>query len=325
MISDFLIQNERIAVLCGGRSSERAISLRSAQCIYQALTQLKATVELIDTANNPIHLIQKFKPTIAFIALHGGEGENGTIQSLLNLLNIPYTGSSAQASALAIDKYRTKLVWRGHHLPTPDFCIVSPGKTIPADHPFPCVVKANTQGSTIGIFLVKQRDQLKEAIQKASIYDHEVLIEKWIEGPEFSVSIVGNQVLPPVKIVPASGFYNYQAKYETKTTRYLIPCELNTAEENKLKALAYDAFQIIGCSGWGRVDVLQDAQGQFWPIEINTVPGFTEHSLVPKSAAAMGMDVPTLIQTILATAQQKTPHKPGYLFSKQRTPTNDHA
>ncbi len=288
-----------VAIFCGGQSSERDISLTSGKCVELALKSANISCSLLDTKLNVVPTILALNPTRAFIALHGGEGEDGTIQALLDLLKIPYTGSGAQASSLAIDKYRTKLVWRGSQLPTPDFCLIQDIHNLPSHYPFPCMVKANCQGSTIGTFWVSSHNELRTTIKKAMAYGQEVLLEKWIHGHEFSVSILNNRVLPPIRIVPSSGFYDYDAKYKATDTQYLLPCGLSESQEEHLKELAYQAFTVLGCTGWGRVDIMQDQKGQFWLIEVNTVPGLTEHSLVPKSAQAVGIDLPELMVSIL--------------------------
>ncbi|MBE8215598.1 MAG: D-alanine--D-alanine ligase [Endozoicomonadaceae bacterium] len=286
-----------VAILYGGQSSERAISLISGQHVEEALKKQNIACSLIDTAVDCIQQLITLKPSRAFIALHGGEGEDGTIQGILEALNIPYTGSNLQASALAIDKYRTKLIWKGSQLPTPDFFLLN--QETKQNYPIPCMVKATCQGSTIGTFFVKTIEDLTSALDKARVYGHEILIEQWINGDEFSVSILSHTILPPVRIIAASNFYDYHAKYKASDTQYLLPCQLPSLAEEQLKQLAYQAFTILGCSGWGRVDMMQDKQGKFWLIEVNTVPGLTPNSLVPKSAQALGINFPHLIRIIL--------------------------
>lgn len=294
-----------VAVLYGGNSSEREISLISGQTVYHALKKAGIRCTLIDTARDVTEQLKKTHPDRAFIALHGKEGEDGLIQGLLQIMGIPYTGSDVASSALAMDKYRSKLVWTGLGLPTPAFSLVtspiSP-HNLPADYPFPCFVKATCQGSTLGTYPVKDKKDLVPALKKAATFDKEVLIEQWIEGREFSVSILNNDALPTMRIEPASGFYDYHAKYETDTTQYFIPCGLAAEEEKQLQRLAVKAFCALGCSGWGRVDFMQDGtSGKFWLIEVNTVPGMTSHSIVPQAASAVGIDFTALVIAILET------------------------
>ncbi|MCY4330828.1 MAG: D-alanine--D-alanine ligase [Endozoicomonadaceae bacterium] len=293
-----------IAVLYGGTSSERAVSLISGRTVYQALKTAGFHCTLIDTQHDVVQQLESIRPDRAFIALHGKEGEDGVMQGLLQMMNIPYTGSDVASSALAMDKYRTKLVWKGLGLPTPAFQLitapVSP-KCLPEEYPFPCFVKATRQGSTRGTYPVKDKKELLSVLTKAEALDKEILIEQWIEGKEFSVSILNNQALPAIRIEAASGFYDYEAKYELETTNYFIPCGLSAQEEQQLQDLAVNAFNALGCSGWGRVDCMQDKTGKFWLIEVNTVPGMTSHSLVPQAADAADLDFTELVVTILAT------------------------
>jgi len=287
-----------IVVLYGGNSAEREVSLVTGRNIFDALKQSGVKCTLLDAADNVVPTLQKIKPDLAFIALHGLGGEDGTVQGLLQMMGIPFTGSDVQSSALAMDKYRSKLVWKGLGLPTPEFCMVSSPDDIPADYPFPCFVKATCQGSTIGTFPVTKKIHLKDTIAKALQFGDEVLIERWIEGREFSVPILNGEALPAVRIEAASGFYDYEAKYEVETTIYSIPCGLSNSQEDELRGIAKMAFKALGASGWGRIDFMQDKDGQYWLIEANTVPGMTPHSIVPQSAKAVGISFRELVLAI---------------------------
>lgn len=307
-----------VAVLYGGNSSERAISLISGQTVYQALKKAGIHCTLVDTATCVIEQLKTIQPDRAFIALHGKEGEDGVIQGLLQIMGIPYTGSNVASSALAMDKYRSKLIWISLGLPTPAFRLVtSPvlSQNLPEDYPFPCFVKATCQGSTLGTYPLKDKNDLVATLKKAETFDKEILIEQWIKGKEFCVSILNNRALPVMRIEPASGFYDYEAKYELDTTQYFIPCGLTEKKERQLQDLAVKAFYALGCSGWGRVDFIQDQSGKFWLIEANTVPGMTSHSIVPQSANAVGIDFTALIIAILEATLTDTEKT-----SKERNP-----
>ena len=288
-----------VVVLYGGNSAEREVSLISGKFIYDALKSAGASCSLVDTKKNVIEQLQQLKPDRVFIALHGTDGEDGVIQGMLKMMGIPYTGSGVGASALAMDKYRSKLVWKGLGLPTPDFCMVTSSSSLPESYPFPCFVKATSQGSTIGTYPVNDRKDMIEAIDKGLMFGEEVLIEKWIKGREFSVSVINGRALPAMRIEAASGFYDYKAKYEVDTTQYLIPCGLSEEKEKSLLQLAEKSFTALGCKGWGRVDFMEDQDGKFWLIEANTVPGMTEHSIVPQAAKSVGLDLKALVFAIL--------------------------
>lgn len=305
-----------VAVLYGGNSAERAVSLVSGKFVYDALTGIGVHCSLVDSENNVVEQLQQLKPDRAFIALHGTDGEDGVMQALLKMMNIPYTGSGVQGSALAMDKYRSKLVWKGMGLPTPDFCMVTSADAIPEDYPFPCFVKATCQGSTLGTYPVRDRKDLSFAIEKALGFDAEVLIERWVEGREFSVSILNGRALPAMRIVPASGFYDYEAKYEIDTTQYLIPCGLSEEKEKALLALAEKAFVALGCKGWGRIDFMEDQSGKCWLIEANTVPGMTAHSIVPQAAKSVGVNLQELVLTILDSTLE---HQKSSVIAKINT------
>ncbi len=301
-ISNNISQYGHVVILYGGNSPEREVSLISGKCVYETLQSAGVKCSLVDSANNVVEQLQHLKPDRAFIALHGTNGEDGVIQGLLKIMGIPFTGSDVQSSALAIDKYRSKLVWKSIGLPTPDFHLVKSIDDIPAVYPFPCFVKATCQGSTLGTYPVSLRSELKLAIKKALSFGKEVIIERWIKGREFSVSFLNGSALPVVRIVPASGFYDYEAKYKVDTTRYLIPCGLNKKSEQEMQYLAEKAFNALGCKCWGRVDFMEDSEGGFWLIEANTVPGMTAHSIVPQAAKSAGINLRSLVLKILDSA-----------------------
>jgi D-alanine-D-alanine ligase len=293
----------KVAVLMGGRSSEREISLISGQNILAALLSSGVNAHGIDPSKDLSQLIEgKFNR--AFVALHGKEGEDGVIQGMLQMLGIPYTGSGVAASALAMDKARAKLVMHGLRIPTPDFGIaktVDQAKMISEKLGFPVCVKPISEGSSIGVTRVNQSNDISNAFNKAAHYG-EVIIEKWIEGKNVTVAIVGEAVLPSIEIRTASEFYDFNAKYESEETQYICPAPLSMAKERILRALAIRAFCALGCEGWGRVDFMQDQQGKCWVLEVNTIPGMTSHSLVPMAAKAAGVDFEKLVLAILETS-----------------------
>ncbi|KAF0808954.1 D-alanine--D-alanine ligase [Alcanivorax sp. S71-1-4] len=288
----------RVAVLAGGRSAEREISLKSGREVHAALRKLGVLAELVDPAEVPVDTLTGFKRV--FIALHGRGGEDGVIQGVLEHLNVPYTGSGVMASAIGMDKVRTKLLWAGAGLPTPAFYVAGGADTPSLG--FPLMVKPAREGSSIGMRKVDTAQELAEAIDAAQEYDDDVLVERWVTGAEFTVAILGDRALPAIRLETPNSFYDFDAKYRADTTRYLCPCGLEEAKESELKALALRAFRAVGAEGWGRVDVMQDADGQFQLLEINTVPGMTDHSLVPMAARADGLSFEALVAEILLSA-----------------------
>lgn len=293
----------KVAVLYGGRSSERAISLQSGENILASLRQQGVDAHGIDPDEHLIENLLKGKFTRAFIALHGKEGEDGVIQGLLTMLGIPFTGSGVAASALAMDKARAKLVMHGLRVPTPIFSVakdVQHAKEIALKIGFPVSVKPIAEGSSLGVTRLENLTHLSKAYHHAAQYGG-VMIEKWIDGKDFFVTILGNQVLPSVKVQTTSAFYDYSAKYESDATQYLCPAPLSVDKEKELRSLAYRAFSALGCEGWGRVDLVQDNKGKFWVLEVNTIPGMTSHSLVPMSAKAAGLSFDDLVMAILTS------------------------
>ena len=296
----------KVGVLFGGNSAERAISLRSGNAVLEALQSRGANAVGIDI-NFDKHLVDQLKGIDrAFIILHGRGGEDGTIQALLNVLEIPYTGSGVLASALAMDKLRCKQLWIGAELPTPEFVAVSDEGGLDGvlqSLGGSVMVKPPHEGSSIGMSHVTNENDLHQAFARAQEHDNEILIERWIEGEEYTCTILGDQALPVIRLKTPNDFYDFQAKYESNETQYLCPCGLDEASEKELQALSLKAFNAAGCKGWGRVDAMRDGNGRFWLLEVNTVPGMTDHSLVPMAAKAAGMDFADLVVKILEVTE----------------------
>lgn len=296
----------RVAVVMGGDSAERDVSLRSGAGVLRALRARGVDAHGIDGIPALLDALRAGHFARVFNVLHGRGGEDGVLQGALEALHVPYTGSGVLGSALGMDKIRTKQVWQTLNLPTARYAVVNPllaadVEAMIADLGLPLIVKPAHEGSTVGISRAYDRDQLINGIESARQFDGEILIEQLIEGDELTVAILGRQVLPSIRIVPAKGFYDYQAKYLADDTQYICPGLANDdAAEAELGALALAAFDAIGCSGWGRVDFMRDQQGCNVLLEVNTVPGMTDHSLVPKAAAHAGIDYPELCWRILA-------------------------
>ena len=293
----------KVAVLFGGNSAEREVSLTSGEQVYAALVRLGVECQLIDTAEKGIEQIMAYGPDRAFIALHGTGGEDGTIQGVLEYLNIPYAGSGVMSSALAMDKYRCKLLWESIGLPTPDFRLVNTEDDLECcEELLPVFVKPSQEGSSVGIGRVNRKEDLKDAWKKAAVHHGTVLVEQLVDGPEFTVGILNGQALPAIKIEAFGEFYDYEAKYLSGNTGYTIPCGLNKVQEQEMQAVALTAFEILDCSGFGRVDFMQDQKGRFWLLEVNTLPGMTGRSLLPMAASHAGLEFDDLIVEILRTA-----------------------
>lgn len=293
----------RVAVLYGGKSAEREVSLKSGAAVIDALTTAGVDVVAIDVGDDLLDRLQNEKIDRAFIILHGRGGEDGSMQGLLECLGIPYTGSGILASALAMDKLRTKQVWQSLGIPTPRHAVLaSESDCLQASTElgFPLIVKPAHEGSSIGMAKVNSAQELVAAWQDAARYDSQVLVEQWIHGPEFTVAVLRGQVLPPIALGTPHVFYDYDAKYIANDTQYRIPCGLDSAKEQELIDLTARACDAIGIEGWGRLDVMQDEQGRFWLLEVNTAPGMTDHSLVPMAARAAGLDFQQLVLAILA-------------------------
>jgi D-alanine-D-alanine ligase len=293
----------KVVVLMGGRSAERDISLQSGQAVLRALQAAGIDAHGLDSARTDFpQVLTREHYDRAFIALHGRGGEDGVVQGMLEVLGIPYTGSSVLGSALAMDKLRTKQVWQGAGIPTPAWRVLATAADMEAARAgmhFPLIVKPAHEGSSIGIGKVDTAAALPDAWREAARYDSLVIAEQWIEGAEYTAGILGEAVLPLIRLETPNVFYDYDAKYAAETTRYLIPCGLDAARETRLQALSLAAFEAVGASGWGRVDFMLDTAGQPWFIEVNTVPGLTDHSLVPMAARAAGTDFTRLVCRIL--------------------------
>ncbi|WP_426149839.1 D-alanine--D-alanine ligase [Pseudomonas sp. DC3000-4b1] len=297
----------RVAVLYGGTSAEREVSLKSGAQVLSALQAAGVDAFGIDVGSDLLQVLLRERIDRAFIILHGRGGEDGSMQGLLECLGIPYTGSGILASALAMDKLRTKQVWQSQGIPTPRHAVLaSEADCVIAARElgFPLIVKPAHEGSSIGMAKVTSSDELVKAWKDASAYDSQVLVEQWIDGPEYTVAVLRDQVLPAIALGTPHTFYDYDAKYLADDTQYRIPCGLPADQEQALMQLCLRACEAIGVSGWGRVDVMQDAQGAFWLLEVNTAPGMTDHSLVPMAARAAGLDFQQLVLSILTDSLQ---------------------
>ena len=295
----------RVGVLYGGTSSEREISLLSGQAIYAALKNLGINAVAIDAQDDVLQQLIQHELDYVFIALHGPGGEDGTVQGALEYLQLPYTGSGVLASALAMDKQRCKQLWKGIGLPTCDFIILNEDtdwKAALVDLGGKAMVKPACEGSSIGMRSVENADQLKSAWLHAASFDSVVIAEPLLEGEEYTVAVLGNNALPSIRIRSEEIFYDYKAKYFSDETSYFCPSGLSEAREEEIRQLSLDAFNSLGCIGWGRVDLMVDRQGNFQLLEVNTVPGMTSHSLVPMAAAASGIDFDQLVLQILQEA-----------------------
>jgi D-alanine-D-alanine ligase len=297
-----------VGVLMGGNSAERAISLKSGAAVYEALIALGVNVQAIDVCDDILESIKTYPIDRVFNVMHGRGGEDGILQGVLNVLGLPYTGSGVLASALAMDKLRTKLCWRGANLPTPNWHVLENEIDLDACADalgFPMIVKPALEGSSVGISKVTSRDELTKAFQVAMACGCEVYAEAWVHGKEYTVGILQGVALPVIHVTTPSGFYDYEAKYLSNTTQYHCPCGLSEDEETTLQTLALKSSHVLNVEGWARVDVFIDNQGHAQLIEINTVPGMTDHSLVPMAAKQAGIDFPTLVWKILETSCRK--------------------
>ena len=290
----------------GGRSAEREISLMSGKSVLAALRSRGVDAHAFDPAKRDLIELKRDGYARCFIALHGRGGEDGTVQGALEVLGLPYTGSGVMGSAIGMDKWRSKMIWLANGLPTPRYRILTgrdDWKAVAADLGLPLIVKPANEGSTLGLTKVKSASELPAAYELAAKQFHDIaLAEQFIDGPEYTASIVADEALPLIRIEAPQGNYDYQNKYFTNDTKYLCPCGLEPAEENRLKALALRAFHLLGCTGWGRVDLMLDAQRRPWLLEVNTSPGMTDHSLVPMAARAQGVSFEDLCVRILESA-----------------------
>jgi D-alanine-D-alanine ligase len=295
----------KVAVLFGGTSAEREVSLKSGGRVLAALLEAGVDAHPFDPATAALDALKGYDR--AFIALHGRHGEDGTIQGALEVMGIPYTGPGVLPSSLGMDKFRTKLMWEAAGLPVPAYALLfedSDWGAIESHLGLPIFVKPAHEGSSIGISKVCEPGQLAAAYRAAVQHDPLVIAEAAVLGGEYTVAIVGDEVLPIIKIEPATEFYDYEAKYNRDDTRYLCPCGLQPEREMAIRAQALEAFRVLGGRGWGRVDFLMDEAGSHYFLEVNTSPGMTDHSLVPMAARVAGMDYTALVLKVLALASK---------------------
>jgi D-alanine-D-alanine ligase len=289
----------------GGHSSEREVSLNSAQNVYEALQRGRYQAECIDGVPALIDALSAKRIDRVFNIMHGAEGENGVVPGLCQAHGIKCTGSGVLGSALTLDKIRTKQVWLAAGLPTPAYVRIQNAdevKKAANQLGFPLIVKPSLEGSSVGVSRVFKESELSAAIDLARRYAGELLMEALIVGKELTVGIIGGETLPSIHIVPAGQYYDYHAKYTAEDTQYHCP-GLQGDAESHIRALAKQAFDLAGATGWGRVDVMQDSVGQFWLLEVNTTPGMTSHSLVPKAARSIGIEFDELVARILGTSE----------------------
>ena len=301
----------KVAVLLGGKSAEREVSLDSGKAVLEALLRSGVNAEGFDPQERSVTELVNYDR--AFIVLHGRGGEDGQIQGTLEWMNIPYTGTGVQGSAIGMDKVKTKQIWQGSDLPTAPYRII--GKDADFNEVIeslglPLIIKPVHEGSSVGMSKVEKAEDLAAALEKATQHDAIVMAEKWITGREFTISFLNGQPLPVIRLQPPAdvAFYDYEAKYNRNDVEYGIPCGLTEAEEKQLQEVCLRAFQAVGASNWGRIDAMQDEQGNFWLLEVNTVPGMTSHSLVPKAAHAVGYSFDELCVAILEQTLAEKAH-----------------
>jgi D-alanine-D-alanine ligase len=295
----------KVAVLLGGKSAEREVSLKSGGMVLKALRSRGVDAHPFDPAERSLEDLVKEKYERAFIALHGRFGEDGTVQGILEWLGIPYTGSGVLASALAMDKLRTKRLWGAEKLPTPAYELLGEDTNFRITARrlgVPLMVKPASEGSSIGMSKVRAAAKLEEAYRLAAKYDRVVIAEQFVDGMELTGAILGERALPLIKLETPRDFYDYEAKYLADDTRYIVPCGLPAKKEQELQELCVAAFRSLGCSGWGRVDLMLNRRGRPFLLEVNTSPGMTDHSLVPMAARAVGLSYDDLCVKILEGA-----------------------
>ncbi|PXX49982.1 MULTISPECIES: D-alanine--D-alanine ligase [Aquitalea] len=295
-------QYGKVAVMMGGSSAEREISLMSGNGVLNALRSRGVDAHAFDPADKPLSALKDEGFERVFIILHGPFGEDGTLQGALETLGIPYTGCGVMASAICMDKWRTKLLWRGAGLPIPEFELLDENSdfaAVEARLGLPLFVKPATEGSSIGVTKVKQPGELQAAFEEARKYDPLVLAERFVGGGEYTCAVIDGQAYPTIKIEPATEYYDYQAKYFRDDTVYRCPSGLSEEVEQRARALCLQAFRVLGGQGWGRVDFLMDEDGGIYLLEVNTNPGMTSHSLVPMAARAQGISYEDLCLNVL--------------------------
>ncbi|MGC8938308.1 MAG: D-alanine--D-alanine ligase [Thermodesulfovibrio sp.] len=297
----------RVGVIAGGISSEREVSLKSGQAVFNALRELGFNTVFIDAGTDLCEKIKQEKIDVAFLVLHGGWGENGGVQGMLEVMGIPYTGSGVLASALAMDKEATKKIFLYHSIPVPPFKTVYKSDYLSSAFSlqplsFPLVVKPAHEGSSVGVNIVRSEKELDEALKEAFKYGNRAILEKYIEGKEIHIGVLGNRALGGVEVRPKKEFYSYEAKYTKGLTDYILPPEIDASVYEKLKELGVKAHQALGCKGATRVDMLVDEKNNVYVLEVNTIPGMTETSLLPKIASLSGYDFKSLVKEILELA-----------------------
>jgi D-alanine-D-alanine ligase len=299
------MQFGKVAVMMGGSSAEREISLQSGQAVFEALQRQKVDAHIVDPREDLMAQLATGNFDRVFIALHGRGGEDGLMQGLLDILELPYTGSGVLGSSLAMDKCRSKRIWQSHGLPTPAFVELnedSDWQEVVEYLGLPLIIKPVREGSSYGASKVKETSEMESAWRQAHEFDERVMAESWIAGNEYTAPVLGDEVLPMIRLETPREFYDYEAKYIADTTQYHCPCGLDADVENELGKLAFAAFKALDASGWGRVDFMLDAEEKPWLIEVNTIPGMTSHSLVPMSAKQAGMSFDDLTLRILAAS-----------------------
>jgi D-alanine-D-alanine ligase len=295
----------RVAVMMGGSAAERKVSLKSGTAVFEALKRKGVDAIAIDVTGSPIDALAGLQIDRVFNIIHGRGGEDGVLQAVLEIIGIPYTGSGVMASALSMDKLRTKLCWLGYGLTTPKWCLLKSADDLDACIErlgFPVIVKPAQEGSSIGMSKASTREELAMALQVAAEYGCDVYAESWVVGKEYTVALLNGDALPVIRLETPNAFYDYEAKYNASTTRYHCPCGLSVEQERQLQQLAVKAGEVVGVEGWARVDVFIDESGQSQLIEINTVPGMTDHSLVPMAAKQAGLEFDELVWRILETS-----------------------
>ncbi|MGD0885715.1 MAG: D-alanine--D-alanine ligase [Thermodesulfovibrionales bacterium] len=316
-----MVTDKRIGVLMGGASAEREVSLKSGAAVFNALQSRRYDVVAVDVRNDICDVLKKEGIEIAFLTLHGGHGENGSVQGLLEVMGVPYTGSGVLASALAMDKELTKKIFLYHGIPVPPFRIIDrrswcvrekpesrDSALLSIDLALPWVIKPVAEGSSIGVSIVKEKTSVMSALDHAFTFGDRALVEKYIEGKEVQVGILSDAVLGSVEVRPKVEFYTYEAKYTAGLTEYILPPEIEPGILEKAGEAALSAHQVLGCKGATRVDLIIDRYGKPFVLEVNTLPGMTETSLLPKIARLAGLDFPSLLEAILkeTMAERKT-------------------
>ena len=306
-----MLTDRKIGVLMGGMSSEREVSLRSGSAVFNALKKLGYNAVAIDAASNICEVLKKEKIAIAFLVLHGGWGEDGSIQGLLEVMGIPYTGSDVISSAIAMNKAASKKIFLYHKIPVPPFTVVSENSEAlnsqlsTLNFPLPWVVKPVCEGSSVGVSIARDKGQIESALKNGFSYGNEIIIEKYIEGKEVHIGILNDRALGGVEVKTSLEFYSYEAKYTAGLTEYILPPKIDEAVYMKAKDIALSANRALGCSGATRVDLRIDKDGNPYVLEVNTIPGMTETSLLPKIAKEAGLDFPALVEEILKDAIER--------------------